>query len=116
MSDRVYKPIRNSKGAGGLCGPGPGRPKGSGKKQFLDYANDALETVVHLMKHGRSEKIKLTAATYLLDQGFGKAQQSMEISATEFIRTFGERWKDQLPPEVIEQLVALEDEIGAELH
>ena len=87
MADRVYKPIKNSKGAGGLCGPGPGRPKGSDKRAFREHGAEAIEIILHLMRKGRSDKTRLSAATYLADQSFGKAQQGLTIDTTEVAET-----------------------------
>lgn len=36
------------------------------------YAGDALATLVGLMRHSRSEKMRLAASEALLDRGFGK--------------------------------------------
>ena len=113
MGDQVKK-LGKSK-FGNLPGPGPGRPKGSGKSAFRTHADEAIETLLKILRTARGERTRLEAAKYLLDQAYGKAQQSMEITGAEFVATFAGKIREH-DPKLAEQLVALQDEIGAELH
>jgi len=115
MADRVYKPIKNPKGGGSLVGPGPGRPKGSGKQKFRDHAEAALEVIVTLMARARSDKVRLDAARYLLDQAYGKALQSMELTGAEFVGQLTDKIR-AADPVLAEQLAALQEKVGVELQ
>lgn len=67
---------------------GKGRPKGSMNKATADikaaaqvYTQDALETLAQIMKAGESEAARVAAANSILDRGFGKPRQSMDLDA-----------------------------------
>jgi predicted ArsR family transcriptional regulator len=69
--------------------PGAGRPKGSLNKATADikaaaqaYTEDALATLAQIMKAGESEAARVAAANSILDRGFGKPRQSMDLDAT----------------------------------
>jgi len=69
--------------------PGAGRPKGSLNKATADikaaaqaYTEDALATLAQIMKAGESEAARVAAANSILDRGFGKPRQSMDVDAT----------------------------------
>jgi len=91
----------------GQSGNPGGRPSKSG---FRQYAKEAIETVVHLMKHGRSEKIKYQAATYLLDQAYGKAAMSMEITGAEFVDRLTETIRAERP-DLAEELTKIQEKV-----
>ena len=38
------------------------------------YTSEAIETLVHLMRHGRDERVRGTAAQALLHRGWGKPE------------------------------------------
>jgi len=66
-----------------------GRPKGSLNKATADikaaaqvYTEDALATLAQIMKAGESEAARVAAANSILDRGFGKPRQSMDVDAT----------------------------------
>jgi hypothetical protein len=68
---------------------GKGRPKGSLNKATADikaaaqvYTEDALATLAQIMKAGESEAARVAAANSILDRGFGKPRQSMDVDAT----------------------------------
>jgi hypothetical protein len=50
------------------------------KKIFLSHCPEAVETVLHTMRHARSPKARLTAAGMIFDYGLGKPRQAVEIS------------------------------------
>jgi predicted ArsR family transcriptional regulator len=80
---------RKSPGNVGGARPGAGRPKGSLNKATADikaaaqaYTEDALATLAQIMKAGESEAARVAAANSILDRGFGKPRQSMDLDAT----------------------------------
>jgi hypothetical protein len=85
-------------GSGGAR-EGAGRPPGAGdttlsaarilsagqKWEFAEYAlqhaYEAIDTLVHVMKHGESETARIMAADKILDRSLGKAPQHIDIAA-----------------------------------
>jgi len=68
--------VRDSNGrfAKGQSGNPDGRPKDEARVAELArrYTSEAIETLVHLMRHGRDERVRGTPAQALLDRGWGK--------------------------------------------
>ena len=69
----------NVRGLDGRFAPGTsgnpgGRPKDEARVAELarSYTSEAIETLAHLMRHGRDERVRGTAALALLDRGWGK--------------------------------------------
>lgn len=67
--------------------PGAGRPKGVPNKAGRElrelaqqYTEDALAALVKIAKEGESEAARVSAATALLDRGYGRPTQAMEHS------------------------------------
>ena len=63
--------------------PNPGgRPKVVKEVAELarQYGPQAIEKMIHLMQNAADERTQLAAAQALLDRGYGKPQQSMEVS------------------------------------
>ena len=60
--------------APGTSGNPGGRPKDEARVAELarSYTNEAIETLVDLMRNGRDERVRGTAAQALLDRGWGK--------------------------------------------
>ncbi len=65
-----------------------GRPKGSVNKVTADiraaaqaYTDDALATLAQIMKAGESEAARVAAANSILDRGFGKPRQALDVEA-----------------------------------
>ena len=58
----------------GFSGNPGGRPKDEHKVAELarSYTVEAVETLVDLMRNGKDERVKVTAAQALLDRGWGK--------------------------------------------
>ena len=63
----------------GHAGNAGGRPKDKHKVAELahGYTLEAIETLVELMRSGKSERIRGTAAQALLDRGWGKPKQEI---------------------------------------
>ena len=80
---------RKSPGKVGGARPGAGRPKGAVNRATADiraaaqvYTEDALATLAQIMKAGESEAARVAAANTILDRGFGKPRQSMDVDAS----------------------------------
>jgi hypothetical protein len=72
-------------------GTDPGRPHGGASNgDEADYLKlaalaqkhtaEALETLASLMRFGRSEQVRLAAASALLDRGYGKPAAQVDVS------------------------------------
>ena len=63
----------------GCSGNAGGRPKDEHNIAALarSYSTEAIETLVELMRHGRDDRVRGTAAQALLDRGWGKARQEI---------------------------------------
>jgi len=66
--------------------PGAGRKPGVPNRLTQDvkalaaqYGPDALETLVRIMNQGESEQARIAAAKELLDRGFGRPAQALEL-------------------------------------
>ena len=70
--------MRNDLGqfVSGYSGNAGGRPKDEHKVAELarSYTTEAIDTLVHLMRNGKDERVRGTAAQALLDRGWGKAK------------------------------------------
>ena len=68
--------------AGKSGNPG-GRPKDEHRVGELarSYTLEAIETLVDLMRHGKDERVRGTAAQALLDRGWGKAKVEVVSNA-----------------------------------
>lgn len=78
-----------------------GRRKGSLNKATADvkalaqvYGKEAVETLALIMRTGQSEKARTSAATQLLDRGYGKPAQAITGEGggplTVIVRKFGD--------------------------
>ena len=71
-----YKMTRSNRGqfAPGTSGNPGGRPKDEARVAELarSYTSEAIDTLVDLMRNGRDERVRGTAAQALLDRGWGK--------------------------------------------
>ena len=71
--------LKNARGLNGCFAKGQsgnpgGRPKDVARVAEVarSYTVEAVETLVHLMRHGRDERVRGTAAQALLDRGWNK--------------------------------------------
>jgi hypothetical protein len=69
----------------GRSGNPGGRPAKTEEERTLeamckDKTPEALETILHLMANGQQERARLAAAQYIIDRGWGKAKESVELS------------------------------------
>ena len=75
------KPVRNHLGhfSPGHSGNPGGRPRDKHKLAELarSYTSEAVETLVELMRFGKDERVRGTAAQALLDRGWGKPKQEI---------------------------------------
>lgn len=71
---------------------GAGRPKGSKTRwrkedtaelaeRAREHAEDAVQTILDLMREGESEQVRLNAAMSILDRGYGKPKQAVNVDA-----------------------------------
>jgi len=73
---QIYTPPRKKNGQfqpGSSGNPG-GRPKDEARVAELarSHTSEAIDTLVDLMRHGKDERVRGTAAQALLDRGWGK--------------------------------------------
>ena len=66
----------------GKSGNPAGRPKDTHNIKTLarQYTKEALAALVDIMLHGDKEQARVAAACAILDRGFGRPHQSVEIS------------------------------------
>ena len=91
---KTHSPAENSKKLPrgkpfqpGQTGNKGGRPKKTDEERTLeamckDKTPEALETILDIMGNGKQERAKLAAAQYVIDRGWGKAKESVELSGT----------------------------------
>jgi hypothetical protein len=78
----------NRTGKGGFVSGQSGNPGGRPKSiasltiESRKYAFDAIRTLARITKSGRSETARIAAAVALLDRGFGRPSQSVEMNLT----------------------------------
>lgn len=68
--------------------PGAGRKKGSPNKATADikaaaqeYTEDALRVLASIMTKSESDAARVAAANSILDRGYGKPKQSVDLDA-----------------------------------
>jgi hypothetical protein len=71
----------------GKSGNPGGRAKKTDDERKIDelareHTEQALETIVSIMQAGKTEKAQLAAAQYIIDRGYGKAPQSLEMNGS----------------------------------
>lgn len=90
MAEKESKETSQIKAGRGGIRPGSGRPKGKRSAKTLEiealakrYAGDALRALQHIATKGESEGARVSAATALLDRGYGKPRQALEHTGAE---------------------------------
>lgn len=71
----------------GTTGNKGGRPRKTQEERTLeamckDKTPDALATILKIMSGGKQERAQLAAAQYIMDRGWGKAKESVELSGS----------------------------------
>ena len=79
--------------------PGAGRPKGSQNKATRDlrgmaqeYTTEALSVLHEVMTTGDSAAARVAAANALLDRGYGKPVQALDVEASVSAEVKGVTW------------------------
>jgi len=97
MTANTLQRSKSGQFAPGQSGNPGGRPKDEHRVGELarSYTLEAIETLVDLMRHGRDERVRGTAAQALLDRGWGKAKVEVVSNAEggylELLRAVNER-------------------------
>ena len=75
--------LRSGEFAPSQSGNPGGRPKDEHRVAELarSYTAEAIDTLVDLMRHGKDERVRGTAAQALLDRGWGKAKLEVVTGA-----------------------------------
>lgn len=79
----------------GKSGNPNGRPKKSDEQKRLeelcrDMTARALDVIVEIMENGDNQRNKLSAAQYVIDRGWGKAKETVDIDLQGNVRTIRE--------------------------
>ena len=79
--------LKSGQFAPGHSGNPGGRPKDEHRVAELarSYTVEAIETLVELMRDGKDERIRGTAAQALLDRGWGKAKVEVVTSEGSYL-------------------------------
>ena len=74
MQLKMQKRTKSGQFAPGTSGNPGGRPKDEARVAELarSYTSEAIDTLVELMRHGKDDRVRGTAAQALLDRGWGK--------------------------------------------
>jgi hypothetical protein len=78
----------------------------------LAYAEEAIEGMVHLMRHAESEAVRLNAMDKILDRALGKAPAHIDVTAlrhTEIVYRIAEEIRQEciargVPPFLLEHM------------
>ena len=99
MVNRSSHRDSNGRFTTGNSGNPGGRPKDNYRLAELarSHTLEAINTLVELMRHGRDERVRGTAAQALLDRGWGKAKVEVvscgEGGYLELLRTVNQQIK-----------------------
>ena len=83
MQLKMQKRTQSGQFAPGSSGNPGGRPKDEARvaKLARSYILEAIDTLVELMRHGRDDRVRGTAAQALLDRGWGKPKVEVVTEA-----------------------------------
>ena len=94
----------------GVSGNPGGRPKGlaSRIREITNEGNDLVDFVVSVFKgeHGEAARLRLEAATWLADRGFGRPAQAVDLRATVGGLEGGPRMTETRAGELVEARIA----------
>ena len=83
----MQKTLRDNSGKflKGHSGNAGGRPRDEHKVSELarSYTTEAIDTLVDLMRYGKDDRVRGTAAQALLERGWGKAKGRSDRNAKE---------------------------------
>jgi len=92
--------------------PGAGRKPGVPNKLTADikalaaqYGPEALETLVRIMNEGESEQARISAAKELLDRGYGRPAQALELYRGREVRVIVNRGGTTPPSPLKDHLI-----------
>jgi hypothetical protein len=74
----------------------------------LQYAYEALDMLIHVMRHGESETARITAADKILDRALGKAPPHIDVTAlrhTEIVYRSAEQIRQELIARGVPQIL-----------
>ena len=85
--ETAKKPRHDGMFAQGKSGNPGGRPKRTEEEFALidackRKAPDALDVIIKIMETGESDKVRLSAAQYVIDRGYGKAKQETDLNVS----------------------------------
>jgi hypothetical protein len=94
----------------------PGQ-KGEFAEYALQHAYEALDKLIHVMRHGESETAVITAAGKILDRALGKAPAHIDVTAprhTEIVYRSVEEIREEciargVPPILLEHMKFSDD-------
>ncbi len=74
----------------GVSGNPGGRPRKTDEEVKLEEAcraktREALEVIQNLMTNARSERVQLAAAMFIIERGWGKARERIEVEPVELV-------------------------------
>ena len=87
MADPTKERAANGQFPKGQSGTPGGRPRDEQKVAELarSYTREAIDTLVDIMRNGKDERVRGTAATALLDRGWGKPKVEMVTDGIGYI-------------------------------
>jgi hypothetical protein len=106
----------NPTGRGGFAKGQSGNPGGRRRElanlraEARRHTGPALQTVLKLMRSGRSEAVRLGAAQTILDRGWGKPIQSLQVDGRFLTKKLSELTPSEL--EALEQRIELIEDQG----
>ena len=87
MADPPKERAANGQFSKGQSGNPGGRPRDEQKVAELarSYIREAIDTLVDIMRNGKDERVRGTAATALLDRGWGKPKVEVVAEGNAYV-------------------------------